>query len=214
MESNLHAYRKNYDKGVLTKESVNKNPFQQFHTWFCEVERFGVVEETNAMTLTTLGKDGFPKGRVVLLKRYDENGFYFYTNYKSEKGVSIDNHPNVSLSFFWPSLERQILIKGVAEKTGATDSTNYFLSRPRGSQLGALVSDQSAVVKNRKVLETKLKTLEEQYKNKEIPKPKHWGGYLIVPVVFEFWQGRPNRLHDRIRYSLKQESWEMERLAP
>ncbi len=214
MRDNLHDYRKSYGKGKLDKETSDSNPFQQFRKWFYDVQNAGGVDEVNAMTLTTIGVDGFPKGRVVLLKKYDENGFYFYTNYDSEKGKSIAACPNVSLSFFWPNTERQIIIKGVAEKTSVSDSENYFASRPKGSQLGALVSDQSSVVESREQLENELALLERQYDGKEVPKPENWGGYLVRPISFEFWQGRANRLHDRIRYTLNDLDWEIERLAP
>ena len=172
------------------------------------------MDEVNAMTISTIGTDGFPKGRVVLLKKYDEYGFYFYTNYNSEKGKSIANNNRVSLSFFWPNMERQIIIKGTVEKTSEADSTNYFHSRPKGSQLGAAVSHQSEIVASREVLEKNLAELEKKYENKEIPKPEDWGGFLVKPVSIEFWQGRPNRLHDRIRYTLKDDDWVIERLAP
>ncbi len=214
MQDNLHDYRKTYQKGELDVQTVDANPLQQFRTWFYEVQDSGGVDEANAMTLNTLGLDGFPKGRVVLLKKYNEHGFYFYTNYNSEKGQAIQNNPNVSLSFFWPNMERQVLIKGTAQKTSEADSANYFASRPKGSQLGALVSRQSSVVPNREVLENQLKDLEEEYDGKEVPKPDHWGGFVVQPVEFEFWQGRPNRLHDRIRYRLEGLDWKIERLAP
>lgn len=214
MSEKLHHYRKSYEKGELTETSIHENPMQQFRTWFFEVKDGGGIDEVNAMTLTTIGPDGFPKGRVVLLKKYDEFGFYFYTNYNSEKGKSIANNNKVSLSFFWPNMERQIIIKGIAEKTSVSDSTNYFHSRPKGSQLGAAVSHQSTVVESREVLEKDLVELELKYENKEVPKPEDWGGFLVKPVSIEFWQGRPNRLHDRIRYSLKNEDWVIERLAP
>ncbi len=214
MAEKLHDYRKSYEKGELSEVSVDKNPLQQFRTWFFEVKENGGVDEVNAMTLSTIGTDGFPKGRVVLLKKYDENGFYFYTNYNSEKGKSIANNNKVSLSFFWPNMERQIIIKGMAEKTSEADSTNYFHSRPKGSQLGAAVSDQSKVVESREVLEKDLVSLEKKYENKEVPRPNDWGGYLVKPVSIEFWQGRPNRLHDRIRYTLNYKDWIIERLAP
>lgn len=213
MSQNLHDYRKNYDKGVLSKASVDPNPLQQFRTWFYEVKNSETVGEVNAMTLTTLGNDGFPKGRVVLLKKYDEYGFYFYTNYLSEKGMSIASNEKVSLSFFWPGLERQIIIKGIASKTSKEDSKNYFNSRPLGSKLGAIVSNQSEVIENRKVLEDKLKSLEQEYLHKEVEKPGFWGGYLVAPISIEFWQGRPNRLHDRILYTLKDYDWIIERLS-
>ncbi len=214
MRDNLHDYRKTYDKGELSEHSVDPNPMQQFRTWFYAVEVAGGVDEVNAMTLTTLGKDDFPKGRVVLLKKYDEHGFYFYTNYESEKGKAIAAHNKVSLSFFWPNMERQIIIKGMAEKTSEDDSQNYFASRPKGSQLGAMVSRQSSVVTDRNELEEELKDLEAHFEDKEVPKPPDWGGYLVRPKEFEFWQGRPNRLHDRIRYRLDGLDWIIERLAP
>ena len=214
MRDNLHEHRKNYKKGTLDETSVDENPFQQFRTWFYQVLNSGGIDEVNAMTLTTLGMDGFPKGRVVLLKKYDENGFYFYTNYTSEKGKSLDNYNKVSLSFFWPNVERQVIIKGIAEKSSAEDAVNYFASRPKGSQLGAWVSNQSSVINNRDVLEEELRQLEKKYATSEVPKPEHWGGYLVKPIEFEFWQGRPNRLHDRIRYRLEGFNWIIERLAP
>ena len=214
MRDNLHDYRKNYNKGELTKNKVDANPLQQFRKWFYEAKDSESVEEVNAMTLTTLGLDGFSKGRVVLLKKYDEHGFYFYTNYSSEKGKSIAQNNKVSLLFFWPGLERQIIIKGTASKTSEDDSNNYFNSRPKGSQLGALVSNQSEVIENRKVIENKLALLENQYFDKEIKKPANWGGYLVSPISIEFWQGRPKRLHDRIRYRLSHLDWIIERLSP
>jgi pyridoxamine 5'-phosphate oxidase len=214
MKDDLYNSRKSYEKGELSEKSVDKNPLQQFRSWFYECQDSGGVEEVNAMTLTTIDFDGFPRGRVVLLKKYDEFGFYFYTNYDSEKGRSIEVNNKVSLSFFWPNMERQIIIKGTAEKTSKVDSSNYFQSRPKGSQIGALVSDQSSVIKNRGILEKQLKELEVEYENKDIPKPANWGGYLVTPISFEFWQGRPNRLHDRIRYKLQEYDWIIERLAP
>jgi len=214
MAEKLHDYRKSYEKGELSENSVDENPMQQFRKWFYEVQNSGGVDEVNAMTVNTIGTDGFPKGRVVLLKKYDEYGFYFYTNYESEKGRAIVNNNKVSLSFFWPNMERQIIIKGTAEKTSEADSTNYFHSRPKGSQLGAVVSHQSEVVESREVLEKNLAELEKKYETEEVPKPDNWGGILVKPISIEFWQGRPNRLHDRIRYRLKDKDWVIERLAP
>jgi len=214
MSENLHDYRKIYDKGALTKKSVHENPLQQFRTWFYEVKDSNGVDEVNAMTLSTVGVDGFPKGRIVLLKKYDEYGFYFYTNYESEKGKAILENNHVSLSFFWPNMERQIIIKGIAEKTSSSDSENYFASRPKGSQLGALVSNQSTIVSSRDELEERLEALEKEYINKPVLKPAYWGGFLVRPIEFEFWQGRPNRLHDRIRYTLQNYDWIIDRLAP
>lgn len=214
MIDNLHSYRKSYEKGILSKETVDENPMQQFRKWFYEVKDSNGVDEVNAMTINTIGTDGFPKGRVVLLKKYDEYGFYFYTNYNSEKGESIANNNKVSLSFFWPNMERQIIIQGFAEKTSEADSINYFHSRPKGSQIGAIVSHQSQVVDSREVLEKNLAELENKFENIEVPKPENWGGFLVKPISIEFWQGRPNRLHDRIRYKLKNDDWIIERLAP
>jgi pyridoxamine 5'-phosphate oxidase len=207
-------HRKSYEKGELSKASVNINPLQQFRTWFYETKDAGGVDEVNAMTLTTVDAEGFPRGRVVLLKKYDEYGFYFYTNYISDKARSLALNNKVSLSFFWPNMERQIIIKGTVEKTSDIDSNNYWQSRPKGSQLGALVSNQSSIVEDRSELEDKLKKLEEEYENKDVPRPKDWGGYLVSPLSIEFWQGRPNRLHDRIRYTLVENDWFIERLQP
>ncbi len=215
MRDNLHDYRKSYKKGELTKSLVDPNPMQQFRTWFYNVrDAAGSVDEVNAMTLATIGLGGFPRGRVVLLKKYDEFGFYFYTNYKSDKGIAISNNNKVSLSFFWPNIERQVIIKGIAERTSDDDSSNYFQSRPKGSQLGALVSEQSSTIESRTILEDRLKALEEEYENKEVPRPKNWGGYIVKPLEFEFWQGRPNRLHDRIQYILEEDEWIINRLQP
>jgi len=214
MKDNLHKHRKSYEKGELSESSVDSNPLQQFRTWFYETEESGGIDEVNAMTLTTIDAHGFPKGRVVLLKKYDEYGFYFYTNYKSEKGQSIAANNKVSLSFFWPNMERQIIIKGLAHKTSEADATNYFHSRPKGSQLGALVSDQSAIIESRELLEQRLSDLEKKFDEKEVPKPEHWGGYLVTPISFEFWQGRPNRLHDRIQFTLVNTDWIIQRLQP
>ena len=214
MSEKLHHYRKSYEKGELLEASIDKNPMQQFRKWFYEVKDSGGIDEVNAMTISTIGTDGFPKGRVVLLKKYDEYGFYFYTNYNSEKGKSIANNNKVSISFFWPNMERQIIIKGTVEKTSDTDSTNYFHSRPKGSQLGTAVSHQSRVVASREVLEDNLNKLEKKYLDEEVPRPLDWGGFLVKPISLEFWQGRPNRLHDRIRYTLKNDDWVIERLEP
>ena len=213
--NDLSNYRKSYDKSELLEHMIPEDPINLFHKWFHEVKDFGGVDEVNAMTVSSIGLDNFPKARVVLLKHYDEEGFVFYTNYNSEKGMSILQNSNVCLSFFWHSLERQVIIKGVAEKTSSVVSDNYFASRPVGSQLGAIVSAQSEVVPNRDFLEGKLKELEKQWEGKEIPRPNHWGGFLIRPISVEFWQGRPNRLHDRIRYTLNEDfNWKVERLAP
>lgn len=214
MSNKLHDYRRSYEKGTLTKKNVDPNPLQQFRTWFFEAKETIGDGEVNTMTLTTIGLDGYPRGRVVLLKQFDEYGFYFYTNYESEKGKSILANPKVSLSFFWPVLERQVIIKGTASKTSKEMSDNYFDSRPLGSRLGAMVSRQSKEIENRKVLENKLKELEEKYNEVEPKRPDYWGGILIAPSAIEFWQGRPNRLHDRIVYTLKDYDWGISRLSP
>ena len=214
MAEDLSDYRKSYEKSELTIAQSENNPFEQFKKWFKETEAVAGDIEVNAMTVSTIGLDGFPKSRVVLLKSYDENGFIFYTNYDSEKGKAIAQNPNLCLSFFWPHLERQVIIKGRAAKVSEETSTEYFHSRPAGSQLGAWTSPQSEVIPDRKFLENRLKELEEKYNTGEIPKPPHWGGYLVVPTEFEFWQGRPNRLHDRLRYTPGGVHWKLERLAP
>lgn len=208
-------YRKSYEKSELLESSIPEDPINLFNRWFHEVEDNGGIEEVNAMTVSTIGLDGYPKSRVVLLKKFTFEGFIFYTNYESEKGKALANNSNVCLSFFWPTLERQVIIKGKAEKTPENLSDGYFESRPVGSKLGALASPQSEVIPSRIFLENELKNLENQYQDKEIKRPAHWGGYIVKPISVEFWQGRPNRLHDRIRYTLQSNfEWKIERLAP
>ena len=167
------------------------------------------------MTISTIGKDGYPKSRIVLLKKYSEDGFIFYTNYTSEKGKAIAANNHICLSFFWPALEQQIIIKGKAEFLPKEISDEYFKSRPKGSKLGAWASNQSSVVMSREELGANLENFEKKFNETEILRPKHWGGYIVKPISVEFWQGRPNRMHDRIRYSLGPDfSWKRERLAP
>lgn len=215
MHKDLGDNRKSYKKSALTEDSVPDNPIQLFQSWFYENEALENIDESNAMNLSTIGIDGFPKARMVLLKKYTEEGFIFYTNYDSEKGRAIAQNPNVCLSFFWSVSERQVIIKGRAEKIAENLSDGYFESRPLGSKLGAIVSDQSEVIPSRDVLEEKLAILAKQMEGKEIERPKNWGGFIVKPKSLEFWQGRPNRLHDRIRYSLQKNlEWKIERLAP
>lgn len=210
----LSDYRKSYEKSELIETNLPEDPITLFQKWFHEADESSDIE-TNAMTVSTFGLDGFPKARVVLLKRFNEDGFVFYTNYESEKGKAIAANPHICLSFFWHTLERQVIIKGLAEKVASNLSDGYFESRPDGSKLGAIVSNQSQVISSREVLEDKLKNLEQEFEGKEIPRPDYWGGFIVKPVSIEFWQGRPNRLHDRIRYKLQDDfNWKIERLAP
>ena len=201
MNRDLGDYRKSYQKQELVESNVSDNPMELFQKWFHEVDTNYDVDETNAMTISTIGLDGFPKGRVVLLKKYTYEGFIFYTNYESEKGKAILTNPNVCLSFFWPAAERQIIIKGRAEKIAENLSDGYFESRPRGSQLGAIVSNQSEIIKDRSVLEERLKNLEEEYKGKEIPRPDFWGGFIVKPVEMEFWRRRSLDLQQAFAHS-------------
>lgn len=215
MENDLGNYRKSYEKGALLLKDTPDNPMELFQKWFYEIDAHFPEDETNAMTLSTIGLDGYPKSRVVLLKKYTYEGFIFYTNYTSEKGKAITANPNVCLSFFWHGAERQIIIKGKAEKIIENLSDGYFESRPRGSQLSAIVSDQSQPIESRESLENKLADLEQRFEGKEIPRPDFWGGYMVKPVEIEFWQGRANRLHDRIHYKLDESYfWIKTRLSP
>ena len=210
----LSDYRKSYDKSELLENNIPDDAIQLFHKWFYEAEE-QENGEVNAMTVSSIGLDGFPKSRVVLLKKFNEEGFVFYTNYNSEKGKAILQHPNVCISFFWPILERQVIIKGIAEKTTSQVSDTYFDSRPEGSKLGAIVSNQSEIIPSRAYLDEKLKNLETEVSGSEIKRPENWGGFLVKPVEVEFWQGRANRLHDRIRYKLEADfSWKIDRLSP
>lgn len=211
----LSNYRRSYEKSSLTEDNLPEDPVTLFRNWFIEVEEFNGTAEVNAMTVSTIGADGFPKSRIVLLKQFTYEGFVFYTNYNSEKGRAIAANPSVCLSFFWHELERQVIIKGRAEKTPENISDGYFESRPLGSRLGAIVSPQSEVIPSRDYLEENLKKIEEQLAGQEVLRPEHWGGYLVRPAEVEFWQGRANRLHDRIRYRLQDDyTWSRDRLAP
>ncbi len=209
----LTFMRQGYEDAGLTREQLNSDPFLQFEAWFSEANDSEPIP--NAMSLATVSRSGAPMLRTVLLKLFDENGFVFFTNYKSRKADQIAENPNVATLFNWVALERQVSIIGVAEKIDTSESLKYFLSRPRGSQLGAWVSDQKSVLSSRKILEMKLDEIKRKFAKGKIPLPDFWGGYRIKPENFEFWQGRPNRLHDRFLYSkTKDESWSIERLAP
>lgn len=215
MEKDLSNLRLVYSLGELLEKDLRENPLEQFQQWFLQAQQSDTVQEPNAMSVATIGLDGFPKTRVVLLKRFTDEGFIFYTNYNSEKGKAILANPNICLSFFWPVLERQIIIKGTAEKLPTNLSDGYFQSRPRGSQLGSIVSQQSEVVPSREYLQEQLSSLEKEMEEKPLKRPAHWGGFLVRPISLEFWQGRPNRLHDRIRYTLQADyDWKIERLSP
>ena len=215
MSKDLSNYRKSYEKQELLESNCPENPLTLFQAWFLNADKSDLIDESNAMTVSSIGLDGFPKNRVVLLKKYTWEGFVFYTNYNSEKGMAIAENKNICLSFFWAGLEQQIIIKGKAEKQLENLSDGYFESRPDGSKLGAWASNQSTVVSSRKELDENLSTFEKKFKEEEIQRPKHWGGYLVKPISVEFWQGRPNRMHDRIRYSLQKNfSWKLERLSP
>jgi len=212
---NLHDKRKVYDKSQLLENQLKENPIELFRDWFLDAEENPGVSEANAMAISTVEEDGCPRTRMVLLKAYTWEGFIFYTNYNSKKGKAIEKNNKACLHFFWPSLERQIIIKAELEKVAENLSDGYFHSRPKGSQLGAVVSPQSSVIPDREYLENKSSELEKEYEGKEIPKPENWGGYIAKPYEIEFWQGRPNRLHDRIIYELQEDfDWKISRLAP
>jgi len=206
--------RTEYKKGKLDEKEVDENPFRQFEKWFEEAVKSDVAEVT-AMTLATSTKQGRPSARIVLLKQIDDRGFVFFTNYESEKAKNIKENPLAALLFFWEPLERQIRISGEVEKISMKESFEYFHSRPMESQLGAWASMQSSVVTARDVLEMSFAMMKKKFQNGEIPLPPFWGGYRVIPDEFEYWQGRPNRLHDRVWYSLQKDgSWKISRLSP
>lgn len=209
----LRDIRTNYEKSELFESGINPNPFEQLHTWLAEAIS-GKETEPTAMVLSTLDAKGFPESRVVLLKELKDNGLVFYTNYESKKGSQIAQNAHVAVVLFWPQLERQVRIKGVAEKISDSESTDYFKSRPIDSQLGAWASPQSRVIESREFLDANYRRYQEQFKGREIKKPPHWGGYIIMPEYFEFWQGRSNRLHDRMEYLPTSDGWKIQRLAP
>lgn len=206
--------RNEYCRAGLTRESLALDPFTQFEQWFMQANE-AKIHEVNAMQLATVSTEGKPSLRTVLLKSFDEKGFVFFTNYQSQKAQQIDANPEVTTLFFWKELERQIEISGRAEKISTLESLKYFTSRPRGSQLGAWVSAQSSIITSRSLLEIKLDEMKRKFSAGQIPLPDFWGGYRIVPHTVEFWQGRPDRLHDRFEYRRTgPEEWQIERLAP
>ncbi|MBK0383945.1 pyridoxamine 5'-phosphate oxidase [Pedobacter sp. SD-b] len=210
----IQNLRQDYRSASLSEEDATESPYQLFEKWFTEALKAEVLEP-NAMTVATCNTNCIPSARIVLLKGFNEDGFVFYTNYESQKGKEIEQNPYAALVFFWGDLERQVRVEGVVEKVSEEESSNYFHSRPRGSQLGALTSPQSETIPNRQFLADKLAKLEKEYEDKEITKPENWGGYRVIPNRIEFWQGRSNRLHDRLAYvQEKDQSWKFERLAP
>ncbi|MDQ3048297.1 MAG: pyridoxamine 5'-phosphate oxidase [Bacteroidota bacterium] len=212
----LRAYinnlRHDFSKEALDEKDVDPNPFVQFEKWFKEAVE-AKVNEPNAMSLSTVSEAGKPSSRILLLRNYNDQGFVFYSNYTSRKGTELLDNPNGSLLFFWPELERQVRIEGVLKKQAEEDSDLYFNSRPRESKLGAWTSSQSKIIESRKVLDEEYKKYSEKFPE-DVPRPSHWGGYILNPLSVEFWQGRPSRLHDRILFSRAGENWSVNRLAP
>ncbi|MEO6848569.1 MAG: pyridoxamine 5'-phosphate oxidase [Chthoniobacterales bacterium] len=210
----LADLRQDYGRDALDRQHLSDDPIVQFEQWYTEASACREIVEPNTMTLATSDLQGGVGVRIVLLKGIDKEGLRFFTNYESHKGVQLAENPQAALLFFWPPLERQVKIQGIVEKLSISESETYFHSRPRGNQLGTWASAQSSVVENRAALEERLAALETQYEGKSIPLPPFWGGYLLRPTVFEFWQGRKNRLHDCFRYRLEKSNWIIERLAP
>lgn len=210
---NIRDIRQEYTLGGMDDSYLGANPIDLFDRWFREAVNAG-INEPSAMALSTLGTDGYPQSRIVLLKGYGEEGFSFFTNYESQKGNALAQYPKASLLFFWPELQRQIRITGNVEKTSVEESEEYFRSRPRGSRLGAWTSEQSQEIPSRKTLEERYEAFDLKFPEDDIPKPPHWGGYRLIPLTFEFWQGRENRLHDRISFRKENGKWKTARLAP
>lgn len=212
-KENIQNLRQDYRAAALAEADIDQSPFTQFGKWFKEAVD-AQLYEPNVMTLATADLSGKPSARILLLKAFDENGFVFYTNYASKKGEQLAQNPQAAMVFFWPELERQVRIEGTIVKVSAEESTSYFHSRPKGSQIGATASPQSSVIADRTLLEERVKELTATYEGQEIPRPEHWGGYLLEPDLIEFWQGRPSRLHDRINYTWVEGVWTINRLAP
>lgn len=212
MTADLGKVRKDYQKRTLLEADLAANPMEQMAAWLADAKE-AQPDDYNAMTLSTLDDKGFPSSRIVLLRSLDD-GLVFYTNYASDKGRELAANANCSLLFFWPQLERQVRITTTSKKVSSEESDAYFASRPRESQIGAWASQQSESLASRSDLEDRLAELVEQYKDNEVPRPPHWGGYRLTPSAFEFWQGRPSRLHDRLTYSLQGSTWEIKRLQP
>jgi pyridoxamine 5'-phosphate oxidase len=210
---NVADLRRNYTQAGLLETDIVADPIEQFRLWFEQAVAANLLEP-NAMTVATVTPEGKPSARIVLLKQFDDRGFVFYTNYNSQKGVEIQVCPHAALVFLWGDLERQVRIEGKTESVTEAEATAYFHSRPVSSQLGAWASAQSSIIPDRAVLETKLQELEAEYRDRPIPKPPHWGGIRVIPAEIEFWQGRPSRLHDRLRYRLVTGNWQIDRLAP
>jgi len=213
MREDIASLRQDYTREALDESSVLESPLKQFDKWFQEAKQANITEP-NAMVVSTANANGQPSSRTVLLKDLTDKGFVFYTNYGSKKGQQISENNSVSLLFPWLALERQVIITGKAEKVSRESSQEYFETRPKGSQIGAHVSNQSERIVNRMVLESRLNELENTYKNETVPLPENWGGYLVVPFSIEFWQGRPSRLHDRIVYEWEGDFWKIGRLSP
>lgn len=213
LNMNLADIRKDYTLKGLHESDAARDPLEQFQVWFGQAVAAGVAE-VNAMTLATCTPDGTPSARIVLLKGLDARGLQFFSNYESRKGSELLNNPRAALVFFWPDLERQVRIEGVVERTTEAESDEYYHSRPRNSRLGSWASVQSSVIASREELEARQRELDAKYPGESVPRPPHWGGYRVVPHMFEFWQGRPSRLHDRLRYRLVNGIWIVERLSP
>lgn len=212
LQSFINTLRHDFTKQTLDKNDVNADPILQFERWFKEAVE-ARVNEPNAMCISTVSSDGQPSARIVLLRNFDKEGFVFYTNYNSRKGTEINENPKAALLFFWPELERQVRVEGILKKQSPVESTRYFDSRPRESKLGAWASEQSKPIDSRLILDQAYQENSKKYPG-EVPRPPFWGGYVLMPERIEFWQGRANRLHDRILYSLENKNWKTERLSP